>query len=83
MNTTQAADQFERFARSTDEVAGGFGSGFFGIHANTNGTDARNFKLALPLPRATAPGSACERHRINNCHSGTTGKRRFNSRFAQ
>jgi hypothetical protein len=49
INPTQAADQFERFTRCSDEIAGGFGGGVFGIHANTNGPDARNFKPALPL----------------------------------
>ncbi|CAN7154918.1 hypothetical protein LJR029_000131 [Caballeronia sp. LjRoot29] len=46
IDPAQAADKFKRFARSTDEVAGGFGDGFFGIHANTNGADARNFMPA-------------------------------------
>lgn len=49
INPTQAADQFERFTRSSDEIAGGFWGGLFGIHANTNGADARNFKLALSV----------------------------------
>lgn len=46
IDPAQATDKFKRFARSTDEVAGGFGGGFFGIHANTNGADARNFMPA-------------------------------------